>query len=190
MTKKRTIALLVIALLVVDQAVKVWIKTHMTLGESVTVFADWFIIHFTENPGAAWGMSLGGAWGKLVLSLFRIVLSGVLIWYIGKLLGRHAPKGVIVGMTLILAGAIGNIIDSAVYGLVFSESTYNTVAQWGGHYAGFLHGKVVDMFYFPLVRDAAGKVLFFNPVFNAADAYISVGVLYMLIFQYKYFNKR
>jgi signal peptidase II len=188
---KKKIFWLVALLLVIDQAVKVWIKTHMTIGESITVFGDWFLIHFIENPGAAWGMHLDGEWGKLVLSLFRVVLSGVLVWYIVRLVRRGAPVGVVVGFGLILAGAMGNIFDSAFYGLIFSESTWGSVAQfvpWGEGYAGFLHGKVVDMLYFPIVHNSAGEVLFFSPVFNVADSYISVGVIYLLLFQRKYFN--
>lgn len=188
---KKKIVLLVVLLLAVDQAVKIWIKTHMALGESFTVFPNWFLINFIENPGAAWGMQLGGAGGKLILSLFRLVLSGVLIWYIARLNRRHASAGVIVGFTLILAGAVGNIIDSAFYGLIFNESTYASVAQfvpWGEGYAGFLHGKVVDMLYFPLIHNSAGNVVFFSPVFNIADSYISIGMIYLILFQRKYFT--
>ncbi len=187
---KKKIFLLIVLLLVVDQAVKIWIKTNMAIGDSITVFPNWFLIHFIENKGAAWGMHLDVAWGKLALSLFRVILSGVLIWYIVRLVRRKAPVGVIVGFGLILAGAMGNILDSAFYGLIFSESTWASVAQfvpWGEGYAGFLHGKVVDMLYFPLIHNKAGEVVFFNPVFNIADSYISIGVIYLLLFQRKYF---
>jgi signal peptidase II len=189
---KKKIFWIVVLLLVIDQAVKIWIKTHMSLGESIAVFPGWFFIHFLENFGAAWGMHLGGPWGKLLLSLFRVVLSGVLVWYIVRLVQRKAPTGVVVGFALILAGAMGNIFDSAFYGLIFSESTYGSVAHfvpWGEGYATFLHGGVVDMFYFPLIRNSAGEVVFFSPVFNVADSYISIGVIYLLLFKYKYFNK-
>ena len=188
---KKKIFLLVVLLLIVDQVVKLWIKTHMAAGESFTVFPNWFFIHFIENPGAAWGMQLGGAWGKLTLSLFRLILSGVLVWYIVRLIGRKAPVGVVAGFGLILAGAVGNIIDSAFYGLIFNESTRTTVAHlvpWGQGYAGFLHGHVVDMLYFPLLYNKAGEVIFFSPVFNIADTYISIGVIYLLLFQRKYFK--
>ncbi len=188
---KRKIFLLVVLLLAVDQAVKIWIKTHMALGESVTVFPDWFRIHFIENFGAAWGMHLEGSWGKLALSLFRLVLSGVLVGYIVRLVKRKAPAGVIIGFGMILAGAMGNIFDSAFYGLIFSESTYSAAAHfvpWGEGYAKFLHGGVVDMLYFPLIHNKAGEVVFFNPIFNIADSYISLGVIYLILFKHKYFK--
>lgn len=172
---KKKIFWFVVLLLVVDQVVKLWVKTHMEIGESIPVLGQWFQIYFIENPGAAWGMELGGWWGKLVLSLLRVVLSGVLIWYIGKLVRRDAPRGVLIGFALILAGAMGNIFDSAFYGLLFD-------------YAGFLHGRVVDMFYFPIVHNKAGEVVFFNAIFNVADAYISVGAIYLVLFKRKYFK--
>ncbi len=201
--KRKYIALLIIGLLVIDQIVKVIIKTHMTLGESIHVFGDWFQIYFIENEGAAFGMSLGGSYGKLILSLFRLVAVGLIGWYINYLWKRKAPVGVLVGISLILAGAMGNIIDSAFYGLIFSESTYTTVATAfppGGGYAGFLHGKVVDMLHFPLftihdmpswlgwLSGGDGDFTFFAPVFNIADSYITIAVFYLLIFQWKYFK--
>ncbi len=201
--KRRYIALLIVGLLVLDQVVKIWIKTHMTLGESIHVFGDWFQIFFIENEGAAWGMSLGGQYGKLILSLFRIVAVVAIGWFINLLWKKKAPVGVLVGVSLVLAGALGNIIDSAFYGLVFSESTYVSVATLfpeGGGYAGFLHGKVVDMLYFPLftihdmpswlgwLAGADGVFTFFAPVFNIADSYISIAVFYLVLFQWKYFK--
>jgi signal peptidase II len=201
--KRKYIALLIVGLLVVDQVVKIWIKTHMALGESISVFGDWFQIFFIENEGAAWGMSLGGQYGKLALSLFRIVAVAGIGWFINYLWKRKAPVGVLVGMALVLAGALGNIIDSAFYGLVFSESTPYAVATLfpeGGGYAGFLHGKVVDMLYFPLftiynmpswlgwLAGSDGVFTFFAPVFNLADSYISVAVIYLVLFQWKYFK--
>ena len=138
-------------------------------------------------------------WGKLILGLFRIGMVVALIWLIRYFMRKKAPKGVLIGFGLILAGAIGNIIDSAFYGLIFSASTPDTVAHFGGHYAGFMMGKVVDMFYFPLFQWNSvpgfldflvdSRNYFFGAVFNLADAYISVAVVYLLIFQYKYFNK-
>ena len=147
--KKRNIILLVVLLLVADQALKIWIKTHLALGESITVFHDWFFLRFIENPGAAFGFELGGNNGKLFLSLFRIVAIGALCWLLPYLNRQKAPKGVIVGFALVLAGAVGNMIDSAFYGMIFSESTPWSVAELfpaGGGYGTFLHGKVVDMF--------------------------------------------
>ncbi len=201
--KRKHIAFLIVGLLVLDQVVKFCIKTHMTLGESIHVLGDWFQIYFIENEGAAWGMSLGGPYGKLILSLFRIVAVCAIGWFIDYLWRRRAPAGVLVGISLVLAGALGNIIDSAFYGLVFSESTYATVAEFlpeGGGYASFLHGRVVDMLYFPLftihdmpgwlgwLSGADGDFTFFAPVFNIADSYISVAVFYLVIFQWRYFK--
>ena len=195
---------LVVVLLIADQVLKIWIKTHFALGEGISVFPDWFQLRFIENPGAAFGMRLmagdGYDWGKLILGLFRIAAScgiAYLIYYLNRL--KETPKGVLVGLALILAGAVGNILDSAFYGLCFSASTPMTVAHFGGSYAGFMMGKVVDMFYFPIFQWNScpqwlsflvdGNNYFFGPVFNLADSYISVAVVYLLIFHYKYLNK-
>ncbi len=185
-------------MLLVDQAVKIWIKTHFTLDESVDVFGQWFRLRFIENPGAAYGMELGGKYGKLILSLFRIFAVSLIGYYIfGKLLNRNTAKGIVLGFTLIFTGALGNIIDCAFYGLIFSESTFLEVAKIfpeGGGYGTFLHGKVVDMLYFPIINShypewfpfvGGERFIFFSPVFNIADAYISVGVIYLLLFQHK-----
>lgn len=188
--------LVVAGLIVLDQVVKISVKTTMTLGESHNVLGDWFRWCFIENEGAAFGMSLGGEWGKLALSLFRLVAIGALVWFIGKLRRTDAPTGVVVGFALILAGAVGNMIDSAFYGVIFSESTFTSVAQLfpeGGGYAPFLHGKVVDMLYFPLFHfpdwmPLVGGDLFFSPVFNFADSYITIAVFYLIIFHWRYFK--
>lgn len=200
-SSRRNIALFIIALLVVDQVVKIIVKTNMTLGQSITVFPNWFFINFIENEGAAFGMKLGGEYGKLILSIFRIVAVVLIGWLVNYLFKKKAPTGVIVAVSMVLAGALGNIIDSAFYGMIFSESTYTTVATMfpeGGGYAGFLHGKVVDMLYFPLftiynlppwlswLGGADGNFTFFSPVFNIADSYITIAVLYLLFFQWKY----
>lgn len=202
----KKIAILTTVLVLLDQLIKIWIKTHMTLDESITVFPDWFQLRFIENNGAAFGMHIatsgGFDWGKLLLGLFRIGLVVLLIWVIRNMLRnkeKKTPTGVIIGLTLILAGALGNILDSAFYGLIFSASTPYEVAQFGGHYAGFMMGKVVDMFYFPLFQwNNIPNVLrflvdsrnyFFGAIFNLADAYISVATVYLLLFQYKYFCK-
>ena len=200
--KVKHISILVLVLLVADQALKIWVKTNFHLGEALVVFPNWFQLLFVENNGAAFGMQITSAggfdWGKLALSLFRIVLVGALGYYIYRLVQQKAPTGVLVGLALILAGAVGNILDSAFYGLIFSASTPVQVAELGGSYAPFMMGKVVDMFYFPLFQwsnhpewlsflfDSRGY--FFGPVFNLADSYISVAVVYMLIFQYKFFK--
>lgn len=199
----KKLTLLVILLLILDQALKIWVKTHMTLGEAIILIPDWFQLYFIENKGAAFGMHIATPgtmdWGKLLLGLFRIGMVVALIWLIRHFMRKKAPKGVLIGSGLILAGAIGNIIDSAFYGLIFSASTPDTVAHFGGHYAGFMMGKVVDMFYFPLFQWNSvpgfldflvdSRNYFFGAVFNLADAYISVAVVYLLIFHYKYFNK-
>ena len=198
--KKITILLLV--LLVADQALKIWIKTHMTLDEAIMVVPTWFQLRFIENNGAAFGMRLatGGAfdWGKLALSLFRLAMIGLLGYYLRYLGKRKTPAGVLVGLTLILAGAIGNMIDSAFYGVIFSASTPTEVAHFGGSYAPLMMGRVVDMFYFPLFQWNGvpgwlsflvdSRNYFFGAIFNLADAYISVAVVYLLIFQYKFFK--
>ena len=195
---KKKIILLIVALLVFDQIVKIWIKTHFMLDQSVTVFPNWFFIRFIENPGA--GFELGGNYGKLILSVFRLLAIGALGYYIFYLYRKKAPAGVLAGFSLIFAGALGNVLDSAFYGLLFSESTFTSVATFlpeGGGYAGFLHGKVVDMLFFPIVEGVfpswipgvgGEPFLFFSPIFNFADSYITVGVIYLLLFQRKYFK--
>ncbi len=202
----KKIALLTTVLVLLDQLIKVWVKTHMQLDEAIVVFPDWFQLRFIENNGAAFGMRIatpgGFDWGKLLLGIFRIAMVGLIVWLLHKLLQnkeKKTPTGVIVGLTLILAGALGNILDSAFYGLIFSASTPYEVAQFGGHYAGFMMGKVVDMFYFPLFQWNSvpsflrflvdGRNYFFGAIFNLADAYISVATVYLLLFQYRYFCK-
>ncbi len=187
---------IVVGLIVIDQIVKLSVKTTMTLGESHNVLGTWFRWCFIENEGAAFGMALGGKYGKLALSLFRLVAICVLGWFVGRLRRTGAKRGVVVGFAMILAGAIGNMIDSAFYGLIFSESTFTSVAQLlpeGGGYAPFLYGKVVDMLYFPLFHfpewmPLVGGDLFFSPVFNFADSYITVAIFYLLIFHWKEFK--
>ena len=202
----KKLSILAIVLLIADQALKILVKTHMLLDESIIVFPDWFQLRFIENNGAAFGMHIatsgGFDWGKLLLGLFRIGLVGFLVWLIRSMMlnkEKKTPTGVIVGLTLILAGALGNILDSAFYGLIFSASTPYEVAHFGGHYAGFMMGKVVDMFYFPLFQwNSVPNALrflvdsqnyFFGAIFNLADAYISVATVYLLLFQYKFFCK-
>lgn len=194
---KKSVALIVV-LLILDQVIKVWIKTHLMLGEEFSVFGDWFLIHFIENNGMAFGMELEGEWGKILLSLFRIFAVCGIGWYLYDISTKKAPLGLVISIVLIFSGAMGNIIDSAFYGLVFNDSYYqvSTFMPDAGGYSSFLHGKVVDMLYFPLLEGRfpdwlpmwGGKhYIFFRPVFNIADSYITIGVTSILLFQRKYF---
>ena len=199
LSKGKQVTIIVLLLLIIDQAVKLWIKTHMTLGESIPVFGSWFQIYFIENNGMAFGMQLGGAFGKFVLSSLRLVLIGFIIYYIVKLIKMDASRGILTGMALILVGAMGNIVDSMFYGLIFNESTFTSAASIfpdGGGYAPFLFGKVVDMLYFPLIDTTlpdwvpfwgGEHFIFFRPIFNIADSCITIGVGYLLIFHRKFF---
>jgi len=191
-------ALFIVVLLILDQVFKIWIKTHMMLGEEFPLFGDWFMIHFIENNGMAFGMELEGKWGKIILSLFRIVAICGIGWYLNDICKKKAPKGLIFSIGLIFAGAMGNIIDSAFYGMVFNDSYYQVASflPEAGGYSSFLHGKVVDMLYFPLVDGnfpswfpvwGGEHFVFFRPVFNIADSYISIGVTFILLFHKKYF---
>lgn len=176
MSKGKKLLLLGILLVVIDQVIKVLVKTGMQPGQQIFVLGQWFRLCFVENEGMAFGMKFGGAVGKFLLSFFRICLSGALIWWIGRLLKKETtPTGVLVGLTLITAGAIGNIVDCLFYGLIWD-------------YAPFMFGKVVDMFYFPIIRDGA-RVYFFSPVFNFADSCVTVGAFYLVLFQWKFFSK-
>ncbi len=194
-SKGSRLLLLGVLLVVVDQVIKILVKTNMTLGQSYSVLGDWFQLLFVENKGMAFGMAWGGVIGKYMLTAFRLVLFGFLCWWISQLLKREkpVPTGVLIGLTLITAGAFGNIIDCLFYGLVFSESTYTTVATLGS-YAPFMQGKVVDMFYFPLWTwpdwvPGLGGHIFFEPVFNFADSCVTVGAFYLLLFQWRFFAK-
>jgi signal peptidase II len=185
-------------LLVVDQLLKFWIKTNMFLGQEFKIF-DWFIIHFTENNGMAFGLEFGGDSGKIILSLFRII---VIVWgasYITTLTKSKLPNGLLIALGLVLGGAIGNIIDGVFYGVLFNDS-YNQIAEFlpaVGGYSTFLMGKVVDMFYFPLINThfpdwvpffGGEHFIFFRPVFNIADAGISVGMFMLILFYRKHFR--
>lgn len=174
LSQGKRLLLLGVVLVVIDQVSKYLVKTNMELGEQINVIGQWFRLCFVENEGMAFGMSFGGQVGKFLLSLFRIVLSGALIWWIRSLIRKDStPRGVPVGLTLIMAGAVGNIIDSLFYGLI-----------WG--YAPFMFGKVVDMLFFPIIREGE-RVIFFSPVFNFADSCVTVGAFYLLLFQWRFF---
>ncbi len=173
--KGTRLIILGVALVIIDQIIKVLVKTNMELGEQIMLIGQWCRLCFVENEGMAFGMAFGGKVGKLILSLIRVVLSGALIWWIHSLLKKDkVPTGVLVGLTLITAGAIGNLVDCMFYGLVWD-------------YAPFMFGKVVDMFYFPIIRTAE-KVIFFSPVFNFADSCVTIGAFYLVLFQWKFFS--
>lgn len=245
-SRGKGLLILGVALVVIDQIIKILVKTNMSIGEHFSVFGNWFQIFFIENEGMAFGMKFGGALGKLFLSLFRILLCGFLCWWITKLARRGmgfevgsgeadvsvkfetssnagksgvspkfgkaksretfrhgidgdlmVPTGVLVGLTMITAGAFGNIIDCLFYGQIFSASEPGVVASFGGSYAPFLFGKVVDMFYFPLIDTTWPSWLpfiggqpfrFFEPIFNFADSCVTVGAFYLILFHYKFFT--
>jgi signal peptidase II len=198
MSKGKLAALTIFLVLFIDQVIKIWIKTHMVLGQEFKI-TNWFIIHFTENNGMAFGMELGGSMGKLILSIFRLVAIVAICWYLVTLVKSKASIGLIICVSLILAGAFGNIIDSAFYGMMFNESYYQVATIFApDHYSGFLHGKVVDMFYFPLIEGhfpqwmpiwGGDEFVFFRPIFNLADSSITVGVSAILLFQKKFFKE-
>ena len=195
--------LVIFLVLLFDQILKIWVKTSMTLNQEISVIGSWFNLLFVENNGMAFGWLGSGGWLKIALSLFRILAIVVLFWVLIRQAKKGTKFGVLFGLALITAGAMGNIIDSVFYGRIFSESTFTKVATLfpdGGGYAGWLHGRVVDMLYFPIIdvaRENAtwlpnfffgpdGHFIFFRPIFNFADAAITVGVFYMLIFQWKW----
>ena len=193
LTDGKLAIILVLVMLVIDQLIKIWVKTNMTLHESIRV-ANWFYISFIENIGMAYGMQIGS---KLVLSLFRVAAISVLGYFIWLQVRKHARTGYVVCLSMVLAGAIGNLLDCMFYGLVFTESTpyyISSLVSFGDGYAPFLMGKVVDMFYFPLIVTTwpqwvpmvgGDEFVFFSPVFNFADSCISVGVVLLLLFYRK-----
>jgi len=199
--KYRHVILIVILILIMDQALKFWIKTNMYMQQEFIIFPNWFRIHFIENEGMAYGLKFGGDFGKILLTLFRLAAVVIGFWYMKKLVRQQFHTGLLICGSLILAGAAGNLIDSMFYGMIFSDSTYD-IARFlpaEGGYGAFLHGKVVDMLYFPIYEGYLPKWLpfkggdyfiFFRPVFNIADAAISTGVITILIFQKRFFSKQ
>ena len=191
--------LLIFLILIIDQVIKIYVKTHFVVGEEYRI-APWFIINFQENNGIAFSM-FSGQGSKIFLSLFRIVAVFCIGWYLRNLVRNQAHKGLIMSIALIFAGALGNIIDSAFYGLIFSDSNYEVAKLFphGGGYAGFLHGKVVDMFFFPLIEGrfpawlpiwGSQDFIFFREIFNFSDSAISVGIFLIIIFQRKFYPRK
>ncbi len=201
--KSRTVVLVILVILAADQALKIWVKTSMHYHEQIPLIGNWFRLFFIENEGMAWGWKFGGEWGKMALTLFRLVAVIVGAFYIRTIIIKKQHPGFILCAALIFAGALGNLIDSLFYGLIFSASDVGmplaTMFPENGGYAGFLHGRVVDMLYAPIIEDKQlpswlpiwgnERFTFFSPIFNIADASISVGVIALLIFQNKFFKK-
>jgi signal peptidase II len=191
--------LFIILILVIDQILKIWVKTHMQIGDEIHLFGKYGTIHFIENNGMAFGMEMGGKPGKFILSLFRIVAIFGIGWFLSSLVRKNSNLGLILAVSAILAGAIGNMIDSAFYGIIFTESFNQHAVLFppGGGYSSFLHGKVVDMFYFPIINThwpewspfrPGESFVFFRPVFNIADSAITCGVISIVLFQKKMFR--
>ena len=203
--KLRSAFAIITLVIIIDQALKIWIKTSFPYGHVLDMGGQhWAQLYFIENPGMAWGMELGGNWGKMILTLFRLAAVTFGTWYLIRIVRQKYSTGFIVCASLIYAGALGNLIDSMFYGLIFQESSYVTehgvkMVAMGHGYGGFLHGKVVDMLYFPMVKSTfptwmpliGGKDYeFFSPIFNIADASISVGVITLLLFQKRFLHKK
>ncbi|MDB5207189.1 MAG: lipoprotein signal peptidase [Flavisolibacter sp.] len=201
--KLRSAFIIVAVVIIIDQVLKFWIKTSFPYGHVMDIAGQkWAQLYFIENPGMAWGMELGGDWGKMILTLFRLAAVTFGSWYLVRIVKHKYSTGFIVCAALIYAGALGNLIDSMFYGMIFEESSYVHIAKAfpaGSSYGGFLHGKVVDMLYFPMIKSTfpnwlpllGGKDFeFFSPIFNIADASISIGVITLLIFQKRFLHKK
>lgn len=188
MSKKYIAILTVVLAILIDQISKIYIKTHFQLGEEIIVFNDWFRIHFTENNGMAWGFEFGGKAGKLFLTLFRIVAVTGIVYWLWQTIKKKTHTAVIIAISLILAGAVGNIIDSVFYGVIFDSSYHNVATLFSDNpYGELFHGKVVDMLYFPIYQGE--NFTFFNAIFNGADSWITIGVALLFIFNKQAFPK-
>lgn len=209
--KLKHVVLIISTIIIVDQALKIWIKTTHPTGEVMRVFGqDWFRLHFIENPGMAWGWKFGNETGKVILTLFRLAAVIFGTWYLGRIVKQKYKRGFIVCAALIYAGALGNLIDSMFYGMIFDKGLtydpaisdylqYSGVAHFSSSgYSSFLHGSVVDMFYFPMFKGhfpswfpfvGGDDFEFFSAIFNIADASISIGVITLLLFQRRFFRK-
>jgi signal peptidase II len=209
--KAKHVAFIIALVVIADQALKIYIKTNYALNDNHNVAGKWFQFYFVENPGMAYGWKFGGNWGKLALTIFRLVAVVFGTWYLGSIIKQKYNRGFIICAALIYAGALGNLIDSAFYGLIFDKGMtldpltkryvdYNGIAVFSKHgYASFLHGNVVDMLYFPIIRGhfpswfpfwGGDDFEFFRPIFNLADAAISTGVITILVFQKRFFKQR
>lgn len=198
MSNTRKAILVILVILLADQALKIFVKTHMTLYQQIPFLGNWGLIHFVENNGMAFGLNIPGNYGKIILTLFRIAAVVAIGFYLHRLIKLKAHSGLIITLSMIMAGALGNIIDSVFYGLIFSSSSpVQTAALFPpeGGYAPLLQGKVVDMFYFPIIRGnypdwirEGASFIFFRPVFNIADASITVAVATILFNQKRFFR--
>ena len=200
MSLKSKSLILIISILIVDQVVKLLVKTNMVIGEEIPVLGNWFRLHFIENNGMAFGMEWGGKAGKAALSIFRMLAIAGIFWYLLSIIRKNAATGLVLSVSAIVAGALGNLIDSAFYGIIFSESWHTPAIFFpeGGGYSSFLHGRVVDMLYFPIIDThwpmwspfkPGESFVFFRPVFNLADTSITTGVLSILVFQKKFLGE-
>ena len=199
MSTGKKAVLFIILILIADQVLKFWVKTHMVIGQEIHMFGNWGLLHFIENNGMAFGMEIGGKTGKIILSLFRMAAIAGITWFLISLVRKKTNTGLILAVSTILAGAIGNIIDSAFYGMIFSESYSQPAVLFPpeGGYSSFLLGKVVDMFYFPVINTQwpdwspfrpGESLVFFRPVFNISDSAITCGVVAIILFQKKMFR--